>query len=310
MFQTEMYELFHRRAPARLVHLICTPLINVALLAVLAALIPGGAFVGAAAIVLWSLYVDRIAGVIVVPLVLVAAFGAGELAATLGNHAIPGALIAAWAGGFLQAISHASEPIPPPWTGGHRFMPLGEWLRTAPGARIAILGLLSPTVFPMLEVWAAPRVWVLQALPHHDAQRLSARPAREARGPGRRDDGRCTHRLAAARAVPRGVTAGASLSRIGAEQTCVRGGSELPLCIARQPVATVDGGGHCEPVGRRQLAEARIDIAFRVRVEGARTDVVTRRGGVDALAQRDLQTDQGASSQRLPAGDIHGRVLR
>lgn len=174
MFQTEMYELFHRRAPARLAHVICTPLINVALLAVLAALIPGGAFLGAAAIVLWSLYVDRLAGLIVVPLAIVAAFGAREVAATLGEHVIPGALIAAWAGGFLQAISHASEPIPPPWTGGHRFMPLGEWLRTARITRIAILGLLSPTVFPMLEVWAAPRVWVLQAL--HIMMRNGYRP--------------------------------------------------------------------------------------------------------------------------------------
>ena len=77
--------------------------------------------------------------------------------------------------GFAQALSHASEPIPPPWTGSHRFMSLGEWLRSAPLARIIALALLSPTVFPLLEIWAAPRVWVLQAL--HLMMRAGYRPA-------------------------------------------------------------------------------------------------------------------------------------
>src|SRR5690242_90146 len=65
-FQGEMYELFHRRPLARYGHLICTPLINVALLALLALAIPGthvgpilvdGALAGAIAIALWSLHV-------------------------------------------------------------------------------------------------------------------------------------------------------------------------------------------------------------------------------------------------------------
>lgn len=173
MFQTEMYELFHRRAPARWGHLICTPLINVALLAALAVALPArelgpllldGAVAGAIAIVVWSLYVDRLAGLLVIPLAAAAVLGARELAGVLGEHALSGSLLAAWAGGLLQAISHAAEPIPPPWTGSHCFMPLGAWLRAAPPSRIAGIALLSPTVFPLLEVWAAPRVWVLQVL--------------------------------------------------------------------------------------------------------------------------------------------------
>ncbi len=172
-FQTEMYELFHRRAPARWGHLLCTPMIVVALLAALAAAVPGsdlgpvvidGALVGAAVIALWSLWVDRAAGLVVLPLVIAAALGARELASALGEHAALLALALAWAGGFVQAASHGSEPIPPPWTGSHRFMPLGEFLRTATLPRIAGLALLAPTVFTLLEVWAAPRVWVLQAL--------------------------------------------------------------------------------------------------------------------------------------------------
>lgn len=179
MFQTEMYELFHRRAPARLAHLICTPLINVALVTAVAALVPGGAFIAAGAIVLWSLYVDRIAGLLVIPLALAAAVGSREVASLFGEHVVVGALGVAFAGGFAQAVSHASEPIPPPWTGSHCFMPLGRWLRSAPPTRIAILALLSPTVFPLLEVWAAPRVWVLQAL--HLMMRAGYRPELRAR---------------------------------------------------------------------------------------------------------------------------------
>jgi len=183
MFQTEMYELFHRRAPARFGHLICTPLINIAVLAALGVVVPvlelgpllvDGAIVGALAIVLWSLYVDRLAGLLVLPLAAAAVLGARELAAVLGEHALPGALIGAWLGGFLQAMSHAAEPIPPPWTGSHCFMPLGTWLRAAPLSRIVGIALLSPTMFPLLEVWAAPRVWVLQAL--HLMMRAGYRP--------------------------------------------------------------------------------------------------------------------------------------
>ena len=169
-FQAEMYELFHRRPLARYGHLLVTPVINIALLAALTAVAPAAGLVGAAAIALWSLHVDRVAGVIMLPI----------LAAALAAHALAGPsplvwLAIVWAGGFAQAMSHASEPIPPPWTGSHRFMSLGPWLRSAPATRIIALALLSPTVFPLLEIWAAPRVWVLQVL--HLMMRAGYRPA-------------------------------------------------------------------------------------------------------------------------------------
>ena len=173
LFQTEMYELFHRRALARLGHLVCTPLINIALLAALALALPHGAFIGAAAIALWSLYVDRAAGAVMIPIAFAAALVGSAIAPQLGSHGLVLALGAAWAGALLQALSHATEPIPPPWTGSHAFMPLGTWLRAAPASRIALLFLLSPTVFPLLEAWAAPRVWVLQVL--HALMRLGYR---------------------------------------------------------------------------------------------------------------------------------------
>jgi hypothetical protein len=174
-----MYELFHRRPVARVGHLLCTPLINVALLGALGAALPYGALIGAAAIVLWSLYVDRAAGLIMAPIAVAAALIAQAL---VGTHVII-ALGAAWLGGFLQAISHAAEPIPPPWTGSHAFMPLRAWLRTAPLSRIVALALLAPSVFPLLEVWAAPRVWVLQVL--HVMMRAGYRPQLRAHLEGR-----------------------------------------------------------------------------------------------------------------------------
>lgn len=194
-FQTEMYELFHVRPLARWGHLICTPIIVVALLAALAALGPifphgsvttsglvfadgallvDGALLGALAIIAWSFYVDRIAAIVMIPLAIAAALGARELAAALGDHALIGSLAIAYAGGLLQAISHASEPIPPPWTGSHAFVPLGTFLRTAPPSRMLGLALLSPTVFTLLEVWASPRVWVLEVL--HLMMRAGYRP--------------------------------------------------------------------------------------------------------------------------------------
>lgn len=163
-FQGEMYELFHRRPLARYGHLVVTPVINIALLAALVAVSPAAAIAGAVAIALWSLHVDRVAGAIMMPIAAAALLGAHALAAALGTHAVLLSLAIVWAGGFAQALSHASEPIPPPWTGSHRFMSLGEWLRAAPLPRIVGLALLSPTVFPLLEIWAAPRVWVLQVL--------------------------------------------------------------------------------------------------------------------------------------------------
>lgn len=169
-FQAEMYELFHRRPLARYGHLLVTPVINIALLAALTSVVPAAGLVGAAAIALWSLYVDRVAGVIMLPII----------AAALAAHALAGLsplawLAIVWAGGFAQALSHASEPIPPPWTGSHRFVSLGPWLRSAPATHIVALALLSPTVFPLLEIWAAPRVWVLQVL--HLMMRAGYRPA-------------------------------------------------------------------------------------------------------------------------------------
>lgn len=183
-FQTEMFELFHVRALARWGHLVCTPIIVVALLAALAALGPftaagplaiDGALLGALAIVAWSFYVDRRAALVMIPLAIASALGARELASALGAHALLYSLALAWAGGLLQAISHASEPIPPPWTGSHAFVPLGTFLRTAPPSRMLGLALLSPTVFTLLEVWASPRVWVLEVL--HLMMRAGYRPA-------------------------------------------------------------------------------------------------------------------------------------
>ena len=169
-FQAEMYEAFHRRPLARYGHLLVTPVINIALLAALTSAAPAAGIVGAAAIALWSLHVDRVAGVIMLPII----------AAAMAAHALDGLsplawLAIVWAGGSAQALSHASEPIPPPWTRSHRFVSLGPWLRSAPATNILALALLSPTVFPLLEIWAAPRVWVLQVL--HLMMRAGYRPA-------------------------------------------------------------------------------------------------------------------------------------
>jgi hypothetical protein len=191
-FQTEMFELFHGGSLARWGHLVCTPLINVALLTALASLLPGsslgpfaldGAMLGVLAILVWSFHVDRAAGLVLVPCALLAAVVARELATALGEHALSLSLFAAWLLGAVQTFSHLSEPIPPPWSGSHGFLPLRAFLESAPGPRIASLLLLAGTVFVVLEVWAAPRVWALEVL--HVLMRAGYRPELRERLDGR-----------------------------------------------------------------------------------------------------------------------------
>jgi hypothetical protein len=52
--------------------------------------------------------------------------------------------------------------VPPPWASGNRFGPVREVLARSPASRIVALAVASLLVFPVLELWAAPRIWPLQ----------------------------------------------------------------------------------------------------------------------------------------------------
>jgi hypothetical protein len=85
------------------------------------------------------------------------------LAATVA-HAHLGARVAvaglALSGGcaLLQTLSHAFEPIPPPWSGTHQWMALGPFWRSASVGRLVAIFALFPTVFVLLEWISAPRL--------------------------------------------------------------------------------------------------------------------------------------------------------
>ncbi len=167
-FQEEMYELFHRHFISRALHMICTPVIVTGLLVALAhmklgALPIDAAIVTAAALIAYHLYADRVAGLVTAPLVMLSC----AVAHRIDSHYGPQALLAAGAlvffGGLIQMFSHGAEPIPPPLSGVYGFIPVGEWFgRATPRQRV--FSVLQGLMFTGLEIWAAPRVWVLQNL--------------------------------------------------------------------------------------------------------------------------------------------------
>ena len=55
-----------------------------------------------------------------------------------------------------------AEPLPPPWSRDYRFKPVSQFLQHESAGNILKLALLTLTVYPLLELWAAFRIWPLQ----------------------------------------------------------------------------------------------------------------------------------------------------
>jgi hypothetical protein len=97
--------------------------------------------------------------------VLLAAVGLSHvLARTLGASVVPHALEIAFVAALVQAFSHSFEPVPPPWSGGYRWITLTEFLFRTPKIRILRLTVASFLIYPLLEMWASPRIWPVQIL--------------------------------------------------------------------------------------------------------------------------------------------------
>jgi uncharacterized membrane protein YGL010W len=172
-FQLEVYEVFHTRAATRWGHLFCTPVVNVSLLALATALpfTPPAAlgwltFDGAvlAALIALVLYVavHGAWAVVMIPVLAVSVGLAQAVAAALGPSLLPVALAVAFTAALLQTFSHAFEPVPPPWSGGYRWITMKEFLVRTPPLRLAALSAIAVLIFPVLEFWASPRIWPVQ----------------------------------------------------------------------------------------------------------------------------------------------------
>lgn len=171
--QSEMYEVFHTGALARWGHSVCTPIINVALLALAGELVvvlrTGGGDVAldgmlcAAAIALVCyLAVHGIWAMAMAPVLALALGAAIGLRALLGEHLVIGAAAILLATVLLQTFSHVGEPLPPPWSRTRSFAPTLPALRALSLREFASIALASLVLYPALELWAAPRVWPLQ----------------------------------------------------------------------------------------------------------------------------------------------------
>jgi hypothetical protein len=166
-FQHEVYEVFHTRAATRWIHRLCTPIANISLLATATAL-PFASFDGAilAAIIalLGYLAVHGAWALAMIPVLAFAVAAAHILAGALGPWVVTGGLSIAFYAAFIQTLSHAFEPVPPPWSGSYGWITLKEFLLRTPPLKLVVLSAVAVLIFPVLEFWAAPRIWPVQII--------------------------------------------------------------------------------------------------------------------------------------------------
>ena len=172
-FQLELYEVFHTTTITRVGHLLCTLIANISLLALATAVpfIPSiqlgwltldGAVLAAAITLAAYLAVHGKWTLVLAPVLAVSVALAHMLGAALGPRLVPGAFAIAYAAAFVQTLSHAFEPVPPPWSGSYRWITLKEFLARTPRFKVVALSAVSILVFPVLELWASPRIWPVQ----------------------------------------------------------------------------------------------------------------------------------------------------
>jgi hypothetical protein len=157
-YQHELYDAFHTGKMSRWAHALCTPLINVGLLALAAQ-----AGIAATLVAIgFYLAVDRRLAFAMVPVLALAVVLAHALIAILGGHALDGTVAFIVIATLAQTWSHALEPLPPAWSGSHRRMSVGDFLRSSSVSRR--IGFIAMVLFfyPLLELWAAPRIWPIQ----------------------------------------------------------------------------------------------------------------------------------------------------
>ena len=173
-FQLELYEVFHTTRTTRWLHCICTVIVNVSLLAAASAIsFPAfhgstfrvdGALLGAVIALVGYFAVHGVWAIMAIPVLLIGVAAAHVLVPALGVAVVPHALEISFAAGLVQALSHACEPIPPPWSGGYHWITLRDFLLRSSKIKILRLTVALFLIYPLLEIWASPRIWPAQVL--------------------------------------------------------------------------------------------------------------------------------------------------
>lgn len=169
-FQNEMYQLFHRSTGGRAGHMVGTAVGLVGIFSLIDGLVPWLGLLLVAPMSWLGARLDRLAGALTFAVGLALLGLAHALAARSGGAALWLVL----GGCAIQSFSHLFEEVPPPLSGEHRFVPLGEWVRKASLGALARATLLTFGVFYWLELWATLRILPLQVM--HALMALGHRP--------------------------------------------------------------------------------------------------------------------------------------
>jgi hypothetical protein len=144
--------------------MVCTPVIVFGLLALADAAAPHHVvlFGASAALLLYWLALDVRAALLAAPLLGLLTYLAAALGA-YASHPVSVAIAVVVGGGIAQAGTHMFEPVPPPLSGTDGFVDGRTYLRKTGLGGMVRGALLWLGCYWILEVWAAPRVLVLQA---------------------------------------------------------------------------------------------------------------------------------------------------
>ncbi|MFT3772954.1 MAG: hypothetical protein QM820_46810 [Minicystis sp.] len=113
----------------------------------------------------WYLLLDRLVGLVLLPVLVAMALSANVFAAHFGGDAAQIVLLAVVVPNMVVlTLTHGLEPMPPPWSGSNRFVPMQTWRRTMPLLWQAKAAAVTLTTGLLLEYWAAPRFVPIQVL--------------------------------------------------------------------------------------------------------------------------------------------------
>jgi hypothetical protein len=175
-FQSFLFDVFHQTAISRFAHVVCMPLINALVIALVALASPAAALALALVLAAWYVVQAHRNGVTLLGFAMLpvtAATWAGAMAYVATG---PGAIeTLAWiaALSLAQAASHAPEPkVPPRVTGSVHWIALPEFLLGPPGRRhrpLTVLRRVWISAWQILfgaldELWASWRLVNLNVL--------------------------------------------------------------------------------------------------------------------------------------------------
>lgn len=172
-YQEDIYRKFHTKRSTQWLHFACTTTIMV-LLFVFSSWIKldlsflninnpvNGMLITLFLLVVYYLFYCPDELINMVPLVI-CAFGTAFLIVSVADEIIWLTSMAIFFTFlYIQTFSHLLEPVPPPWSGTKEFISLQQFISDRPAKDVILISILSVTFYPLLEVWALPRIWPIQ----------------------------------------------------------------------------------------------------------------------------------------------------